>query len=58
MDGRIYVYDLQKKVVRNVIEAHNDSVVSISVHPSMNMIASVSIEKDDWIKIWIGEDDK
>jgi COMPASS component SWD3 len=58
MDGRIYVYDLQRKVVRNVIEAHSDSVVSVSVHPTRNLIASVSIEKDDVIKIWIGDDDK
>ncbi|KAJ7601067.1 WD40-repeat-containing domain protein [Mycena floridula] len=51
-DGKVYIWDLQSRELVQVLEGHQDVVVAVHTHPSQNMIATGSIDKDCAIRIW------
>jgi COMPASS component SWD3 len=67
-DKKVYIWDLQSREVVQTLEAHEDVVVAVAVgnfllgagrgtesaqtHPSLNMIASASLDSDLSVRIW------
>jgi COMPASS component SWD3 len=66
-DNKIYIWDLQTQQVIQMLEGHAgafsiltkknshviaDAVISISCHPSADILASGSLEKDRSVKLW------
>ncbi|KAK7463760.1 WD domain protein [Stygiomarasmius scandens] len=54
-DNKIYIWDLQTRKVTQVLEGHRDVVLALATHPSKDIIASASMEKDLTIRIWCNE---
>lgn len=52
-DGCIYLWDLQGRNLIQRIEGHADTVVSVSCHPKLNMIASAGLDNDRTVRIWV-----
>jgi len=51
-DYNIYLWDLQTKEIVQILEGHQDVVVGVATHPTRNIIASVSLEKDPTVRLW------
>lgn len=52
-DNCVYVWDLQGKNPLQKLEGHKDTVISVSCHPTENMIASASLDGDRTVRIWV-----
>jgi COMPASS component SWD3 len=46
---------VQTKQIVQKLEGHTDTVVGVSVHPRLNMIASSALAGDATIRIWVDE---
>lgn len=55
-DNCVYLWDVQSRKVVQKLVGHTDSVISVSCHPTLNMIASGSLENDKTVKIWTQEE--
>jgi WD40 repeat protein len=51
-DNCIYFWGLQSREVVLKLEGHTDVVLCVDTHPSQNLLASGSLEKDSTIRIW------
>ncbi|KAG8929738.1 WD domain protein [Tulasnella sp. 418] len=56
-DGRVLIWDLQTREISQVLEGHKDVVLGLDVHPSREVIASCSMEKDLSIRLWFADND-
>jgi len=54
-DAKIYIWDLQSRRIAQILEGHKDVVLAIDTHPTRNLIASASMEKDLTIRLWSDE---
>ncbi|KAJ3238210.1 WD repeat-containing protein 5 [Chytriomyces hyalinus] len=52
-DGMVYIWNLQTKEIVQRLVGHTDTVLTVSCHPQVNMIASGSIDNDLTVKIWV-----
>lgn len=56
-DNCVYLWELQSRKVVQRLEGHTDAVLSVSCHPTDNMIASGALGIDKTVKIWTQEED-
>lgn len=55
-DGKVYVYDLQTRNVRQVLDGHNDACLTVAVHDQKEIFASGGMSEDRLVKFWIPND--
>jgi len=51
-DSKVYIWDLQSREILQVLEGHRDVVLAVATHPTRDVIASASMEKDLTIRLW------
>ena len=54
-DKCVYVWDVQTKQIVQKLEGHKDTVIGVSCHPKLSMIASCSLTIDPTIRVWVGD---
>ena len=52
-DGSVYVYDLQKRNVRQVLKAHKDAVLAVGAHDARDLLASGGMTEDKTVRFWV-----
>ncbi|KAK6141387.1 hypothetical protein DH2020_024878 [Rehmannia glutinosa] len=52
-DKCVYLWDLQGKNLVQKLEGHTDTVVSVSCHPTVNMIVSAGLDNDRTVRVWV-----
>ncbi|CAA2963183.1 COMPASS-like H3K4 histone methylase component WDR5B, partial [Olea europaea subsp. europaea] len=52
-DHSIYLWNLQGKNLVQKLEGHIDTVVSVTCHPTENMIVSAALDNDRSVRVWV-----
>jgi len=52
-DGGVYVYDLQRRDVRQVLRAHKDAVLAVAAHDNRELLASGGMTEDKTVRFWV-----
>jgi len=55
-DNVVYLWDLQERQVVQRLEGHTAPVLTVSCHPTRNMIASGAVGADHSIRLWLSPD--
>lgn len=59
-DGKLYIYDLQSKSIRQTLEGHSDAVLAVASHSKIPLLASGGMNQDKSVRFWYqtnGDDD-
>lgn len=51
-DGKVYLYDLQSRLVRQTLEGHSDAVLAVDAHDSLELIGSGGMANDKFVRFW------
>ncbi|KAF9270396.1 WD40 repeat-containing protein [Marasmius fiardii PR-910] len=51
-DNKAYIWNLQTRKIFQVLEGHRDVVLAVATHPTIEIIATASMEKDPSIRLW------
>jgi len=51
-DGKVYLYDLQSRLVRQTLEGHHDAVLAVDAHDSLELIGSGGMANDKFVRFW------
>jgi COMPASS component SWD3 len=51
-DGMVYLYDLQSRLIRQTLKGHNDAVLAVDAHQSLEFIGSGGMTKDKCVRFW------
>ena len=49
-DGKVYIYDLQSRQVRQTLDSHSQAVLAVDAHRSLELIGSGGIDKT--VRFW------
>ena len=49
-DGKVYIYDLQSRNIRQTLNAHSQAVLAVDAHKSLELISSGGIDKT--VRFW------
>lgn len=51
-DGKVYLYDLQSRIVRQTLEGHTDAVLAVDCHDQLELIGSGGMTNDKTVRFW------
>jgi COMPASS component SWD3 len=52
-DGKVYLYDLQSRMVRQTLDGHDgDAVLAVGAHDQLELIGSGGMTKDKTVRFW------
>lgn len=52
-DGKVYLYDLQSRMVRQTLDGHQgDAVLAVGCHDALELIGSGGMTKDKMVRFW------
>lgn len=52
-DGKVYLYDLQSRLVRQTLDGHQgDAVLAVDCHDTLELIGSGGMTKDKTVRFW------
>ncbi|KAL7507096.1 hypothetical protein ACHAXN_004299 [Cyclotella atomus] len=52
-DGKVYLYDLQSRMVRQTLDGHDgDAVLAVGAHDKLELIGSGGMTKDKTVRFW------
>ena len=52
-DGSVYIYDLQRRSVRQVLSGHTDAVLAVAAHDTREILASGGMTDDKTVRFWV-----
>lgn len=52
-DGKVYLYDLQRRSVSQVLTGHTDSVLAVAAHDSREIFATGGMAEDCTVRFWV-----
>jgi COMPASS component SWD3 len=51
-DGKVYLYDLQSRLIQQTLEAHTDAVLAVDAHDTLELIGSGGMANDKCVRFW------
>ncbi|KAL7530169.1 hypothetical protein ACHAXR_003344 [Thalassiosira sp. AJA248-18] len=51
-DGKVYLYDLQSRLIMQTLEGHHDAVLAVDAHDSLELIGSGGMANDKFVRFW------
>ena len=51
-DGKVYLYDLQSRALKQTLEGHHDAVLAVDAHDSLELIGSGGMTNDKFVRFW------